>query len=78
MTWISITAIAGASSILDSRLAYRKILKIKREGIGYDIVYSSTTDTRKVWFQRTQGRLRFASSVPFLSGEIIYVLIKNA
>lgn len=79
-TVITLNTVAGAKVVGDPSLfgLHRgKILKVKRSGTGYDIVYSSVslgTDERKVWYKGTDDKLRF--NVPFNSGEKIYVLLK--
>lgn len=74
--WIELYTIPGNSIVGHPKMFGRRLLKVKREGIGYDIVTSLGalgSHTRKVMHRL--DKLTF--NIPFNNGEKVYVLIKN-
>jgi hypothetical protein len=67
---------AGAQTITDLQLYGVRLLKVKREGIGYDIVYSNTPNIRQVLHSPVTARLKFhVAGAP--GGEKVFVMIKD-
>jgi hypothetical protein len=75
--WIEIETTPGELQVSDSRMKYRRLLDVNRDGIGYDIVYGfADFEDRSVIHRTYHGILRF--KVAFNAGEKINVLIKQA
>lgn len=68
--------IPGLNKVIDSRLAFITILRIKRSGIGQNKV-STTPANREAYHNSNAGSLAFDSSNRFNEGETVYVLIKH-
>lgn len=71
--WITINAIPGLKYVSSTQILLRRVLKVKREGMGYDIVYSGALTDRQV--SHKFSKLTFKNA--FLFGEKVYVLIKD-
>lgn len=74
--WITINAVQGSTIVGNPLLFGRTILKVKREGQGYEIVYNPVAlaaASRRV--MHITNKLTFTQ--PFNASEKIYVLIKN-
>jgi hypothetical protein len=63
----------GALKIHDAFLSFIRIKKIKREGVGFDIVYTAGPTNRQVYHKMNTGELFFAQ--PFALNEKIYVML---
>jgi hypothetical protein len=71
-----LTLPAGSQQVGSLKLFGVRLLKVKRDGVGYDIIYSSAPNVRQVLHSPVSGRLKF--HVPAgTSNEDIYVLIKD-
>lgn len=55
----------GQTTVTDSRLAYVKMIVVKRSGIEYDFVPESP-GSRQVYYESSLGRLWFDPDNPFL------------
>jgi len=51
--------VPGNSSITIATLAFRKILSVKREGIGYNIITDGTPGNREVLYNSSDGSFTF-------------------
>lgn len=74
----------GQYSITDPVLSYTSVLKVKREGLGYDIIITGAAGNRQVLYETSAGRITFL--IPFNEGgpgfptdlqEKVYVLYKT-
>lgn len=74
--------IQGSFSITDPAIANTGLYKVKREGIGYDIILTGTPGSRQVLYEAPAGKITFLN--PFIvdsSGAVdisekIYVLYR--
>ncbi len=78
------SAPGGQYSITDPVLSYTDVLKVKREGMGYDIVITGSPGNRQVLYETMAGKITFLN--PFIEGgpgfpsdvqEKVYVLYKT-
>lgn len=68
--------VPGLNYIYDPALAYAGILKVKREGLSYDITDNgAATGTRRVNYEMGTGYLQFGS--PHAPGARVYVLYQT-
>lgn len=81
MEWKVYNTIPGGTSIIDGALRHKNILKVKREGKGFDIIEFATLfaippsdGSRLVSYSPTWGYLIFPSDETFEIGETVYVL----
>ena len=71
MTFITLYPSPGATEIISPVLTFTNVLKVKRNGNNYDIIYSGTPTGRQVLFNTSAGSLLF--NIPF-EDETIYAL----
>lgn len=77
-TFNSYNTVTGLSEIVISELAYlpvRDLIKVKREGIGYDIISSGTPTNRQVLYEAHTGKLTF--DTPHPPSAKVYVLYQH-
>jgi hypothetical protein len=72
---IVLTLLANQTNLFDGRLRNKRLLKVKLEGLGYDLVYGVIATGRQVEYKRTAALLKF----PEASAEDrkVYILIKT-
>lgn len=82
-TTLTITGFPGSYTVNNSALSYSNVLKVKREGIGYNIIRSGTPASNEVLFTASSGTLTFQFSFSgSISGafdtplENVYILYK--
>jgi hypothetical protein len=73
-----ITVVAAASSVSHANLGGATILQVQREGVGHTET-SGTPSGRQFKYtdNTTSGTISFDTSIPFDTGEIIYVLYRS-
>jgi hypothetical protein len=76
---VTYNSIPGSVTFTEPALAYSNILKVKRSGIGYDIVRTGTPGNRQVVYYETTGSFLFLNKFELENGlgEPIYFLIKR-
>jgi hypothetical protein len=70
--------VAGQTTVTSGTLAYlstKHIIKVKREGIGYDIIASGVPGNRQVLHTPSTGTLTF--DTPHSPGAKVYVLYQD-
>lgn len=79
-------ALNGTTEIIDPTIANTDVLKVKREGLGFDIILTGVPGNRQVTYTSTSGKLKFLNPFdgtgpavgPVGSGsEKVYVLYKT-
>lgn len=76
--------LAGQYSLSTAELLYVTVLKVKRQGFGYDIITSGSPGNRQVVYDQAAGSLTFNNefiaaadeSLPVDNVEPVYVLFK--
>jgi len=70
-----ISVVAGATSVSNVLLTQSgvNILEVQREGIGHTET-SGTPTNRQFKFDGTAGSISFDTAIPFMAGEVIYIL----
>jgi hypothetical protein len=83
MEWITLFTTAGTSRVASPSLAHRNLLKIKRDGRGYDLVTVNPafpvpppSGTRKVSYTPGFGLVVFPADVVFNNFEKVYALVE--
>lgn len=76
------TGYPGSYTINASEISYVRMLKVKREGMSYDIIISGTPASNQVLYTSSSGTLTFSISFngdlgTDLNREQIYVLYDN-
>lgn len=75
MEWKTFITTPGGIRFSSADLAYRNVLKVKRDGIGYDIIDTAPpAPARQVCYIPGLGQLIFDITNKFSPGEKIYVL----
>lgn len=75
--WVTTTLTPGQRNVFDPQLAHKRLLKVKRAGLGFDLRQWNPLDpigSRQV-YQYEFGGLHFANEGN-PGGESVYVLIK--
>jgi hypothetical protein len=82
MEWITIFTTAGTYRASSHLMAHRNLLKVKRDGRGYDIVTVNpgfpvppAAGTRQVSYTPGLGALDFPEDIMFNAGEKVYALV---
>lgn len=83
-TWAKYFGVAGQYSISVPALLYVTVLKVKRQGLGFDILNSGTPGNRQVVYDAAAGSLTFNTAfidaadptAPVDNVEGVYVLYK--